>query len=62
MILERVWASPPLGRAHISSLWVADVQGDGRPEILVTSSDSYLAPADHVHAFDLTSGDLLAPE
>lgn len=56
--LEPVWSSPPLGRAHISSLWVADVEGDGSLEIMVSSSDGYLAPADYLHIFTLTSGDL----
>lgn len=54
--LRRTWSSPPLGSAHISSLWVADLEGNGDLEILVTSSDEFLAPADYFHVFDLVEG------
>ncbi|HHY95354.1 MAG TPA: protease complex subunit PrcB family protein [Firmicutes bacterium] len=58
LTLERTWSSPPLGRDHLSSLWVLDADGDGELEILVTSSDDFLAPADYLHIFSLASGEL----
>lgn len=51
--LQRAWSGPPLGIAHVSGLWVVDIEGDGDLEVAVTSSDEYLAPADYFHVFDL---------
>lgn len=53
LAFRRTWVSPLLGRYTISSLWVDDLDGDGEPEAMVTSTDDYLAAADYVHVFAL---------